>query len=305
MTRVRHSVWCFSVRPRGRAQGGFTLLEILAGSAMLAVLVVGLVSAFYSAIKMREKTNAALDKDQPLQTCLQVMKRDFTSAMPSNGLLSGTFVGEKGGNGDSEYDQVEFNTATGLVNKSAPWGDLCKVSYTLKNADDILKDDSSFAASETNDADLTGPSESEWIQEEASKGLFLVRTLTRNLLPTTSEDSKSEVLLSGIDTLEFSYYDGEEWAESWDSSSNENAVPKAIKALIVFRADRDSSEPVHPDVELVVAMGLQPVPTSTSSSSSSSGGGSATPTPESGGGGGGGTPGGPSGGGSGGGGGGQ
>jgi uncharacterized membrane protein YgcG len=264
------------------------LLEILVGSAMLAVLVVGLVSAFYSAIKMREKTNASLDKDQPLQTCLQVMKRDFTTAMPSNGLLSGTFVGEKGGSGDSEYDKVEFNTASGYVSKSTPWGDLCKVSYTLKNADDVLKEDSSFAVSETNDADLAGPSESDWIQEEASKGLFLVRTVTRNLLPSTTEDSKSEVLLSGIDLIEFSYYDGEEWAESWDSSSEENALPKAIKAVIVFRADRNSSEPVHPDVELVVSMGIQPAPTSTTSSSSSSGGGSATPTPESGGEGGGG-----------------
>ncbi len=288
MTTIWRTVLSFSGRPQGRGRRGFTLIEILAGSAMLAVLVVGLVSAFYSAIKMREKTNASLEQDQPLQTCLQAMKRDFAAAMPSGGLLAGSFLGENAGSGSSDYDKVEFNSASGILNKSFPWGDLFKVAYTLEKADDILENSDSFEDTGADDSDLAGLSESEWIQEEASKGLFLVRTVTRNLLPSTTEDSKSEVLLSGINMIEFSYYDGEEWAESWDSSAEENALPKAVKAIISFRENPDSTEPVHPDVELVIALGIQPAPTSTSSSSSSEGGGSATPTPESGEGGGGG-----------------
>jgi prepilin-type N-terminal cleavage/methylation domain-containing protein len=122
MSKTLFTTGGFPRRRFGRVRGGFTLLEILAGSAMLAVLMVGLVSAFYSAIRMRERTHATLDKDLPLQTCLQVMRRDFTAAMPSAGLLTGSFVGEKGGSGDSDYDQVEFNTASGVLDKSLPGG---------------------------------------------------------------------------------------------------------------------------------------------------------------------------------------
>jgi hypothetical protein len=97
-------------------------------------------------------------------------------------------------------------TATGALSETEPWGDVQKVTYELKNPTD---------------------------QNSPGKDLF--RSVTRNLLTMTTPTVEDQWMMGGVESIQFSCFDGTQWQNSWDTTAltsvNTN-LPVAVRVVI-------------------------------------------------------------------------
>jgi len=175
---------------------------------------------------MRENAYRAIERDLPSDYVVQIMQRDLMNCVGGGGLLGGPLVGEMEEEGDTRLDTLELCASSGRVNDTNVWGDVQKIEYYLEEPEDA----------------------------DGAEGYDLVRAITRNLLASVEEDPEEERLLRGVTYLEFTYYDGEEWQDSWDTTQTENENPQAIGVRIEFvpaaSGERDAS-PIDFVVEIV------------------------------------------------------
>ena len=87
-------------------------------------------------------------------------------------------------------------------------------------------------------------------------GQDLFRLVTRNLLPPVQEEVEQQWLMSDVERLEFSFHNGTSWQTTWDSTTEESVLPKAIKVQIEL-AITDPALPPKPLVEIVVPIVVQ------------------------------------------------
>ena len=211
----------------------FTLIEMILAIGIAAIVLVAINAVFFSALHLREVTQAAVDDATPVTQALTILRRDLQCAVPPepNGVLSGDF---KAGNvtsiGMSLPVAVEMFTATGVLHDNQPWGDIQRVTYELK--------------------DPVG---------HTTPGKDLIRSVTRNLLSTAALDVEDQWMLSGIESIKFSCYDGTQWSDAWDTtdttSLNTN-LPVAVRVMIQMAGNQGGKTPAPP-VEILVPIDSQ------------------------------------------------
>jgi type II secretion system protein J len=190
---------------------GFTLIEMIlaVGVAALVLAVIG--SVFFAALHLQTATQEAVNEATPVDQALAVMRRDLQCVVtPTNGtskILSGDFrVGTLTSPGISQPVAIEMFTATGALRDNAPWGDIQKITYELKDPSD-----------------------------RNAPGKDLYRSVTRNILAATTPDVADQWMLSGVQSIEFSCFDGSQWSDTWDTtgvtSVNTN-LPVAVRVRI-------------------------------------------------------------------------
>jgi type II secretion system protein J len=233
------------VQPARRA---FTLIEVLLAVAIFSVVLVAINTVFYTALRLRKHTTEALERSLPLDNALAIMRRDLMNTMPIGGNLASSFrdgpiiVGTSMG----QYVGLEFFTTTGVLKDDEPWGDIQKVTYAL----------------------VDPPA-----RAQASSGKDLVRFVTRNLLPLTEEDPEQQRLLSGVDRLEFTCFDGMNWRDLWDTTTTDTNMPLAVRIRIALVPDeRDNARNRQP-YELMVPFVIQPLGTNTTTATTGGTGG--------------------------------
>jgi type II secretion system protein J len=244
-------------RDRGRfADGGelnraFTLLEVLLAIAIFSIVLVAIHMVFYSAVQLRNKTTAALESSIPLQQALTLMKRDLQNIV----MPGGTFFGELQTSQASTLGTTNllntmspvndslpgqsspaFFTASGVLDDTLPWGAIERVTYYL--------------APSTNN----------------TPGKDLIRSVTRNLLPSMPEIPETQPLMSGLEGIFFTYYDGIQWRDYWDSTIESNKLPQGIKVELQLVNEPGSRYRPMP-IDLVVPVVLQPPTNQTSQAS--------------------------------------
>jgi type II secretion system protein J len=230
---------CFVIRHSSFVipQRGFTLLELLLAVLVFSIVLGAIHVVFFSAFKLRNKTSEAIERALPLQQTLAVIKRDLANIVPPGGLLSGalqstptlsTASGAMTGS-LNRGNGPQFYTAAGIVDDGAPWGEVERVSYHL--------------APPTNNA----------------PGQDLFRSVARNLLPLTQDETDDQFMMSGVESIEFQYFDGNAWKDTWDSTLEDSAtgftnnLPRAIKMqLALYTENRSLGTPAP--VELIVPM---------------------------------------------------
>jgi type II secretion system protein J len=213
-----------------QSSGGFTLLEVLVATAIFVVLVGALYSLLYGALRLREKTYEVTEAGLPTDYIALLMKRDLANIAAPVALLAGPMIGEKEEQGEQRLDRLEFHTTSGIVNDTAPWGDVQKIEYYLAEARDYRE----------------------------SEGNELVRAVTRNLLASTTEEPAEQFLLSGVQSLEFAYYDGEYWQDVWDSTAQENETPLAVRMHLEFVRSEEGARERRP-IDLVCEIAVKSV----------------------------------------------
>ncbi len=235
------SVICLPARTHA-----FTLLELLLAILVFAIVLGAIHVVFFSALKLRNRTSATIERSLPLQQALGIIKRDlanlappggtFSVALQSTPTVSPTAGGSTNSTGASNLSDSQdrgngpqFYTAVAVVDDNAPWGEIERVSYYL--------------AQPTNN----------------TPGMDLHRSVTRNLLPVMQSDAEDQFLMSGVDSIKFEYYDGNDWQDTWDSTQTDSAtglannLPSAIKVELQLHPESNVNGVPAP-VEFVVPL---------------------------------------------------
>jgi type II secretion system protein J len=201
----------------------FTLIEMILAIGVAAIVLIAINTVLFAALRLRDATSAAVDAAMPLDQAATFLRRDLQCVVtPTNGtskVLSGDFrVGTLTSAGVSEPVAIEMFTATGALSDNAPWADIQRVTYELKQPAD-----------------------------RSASGQDLVRSVVRNLLSTSTPYVEDQLMLTGVANIRFSCYDGAQWQDTWDTtgitSANTN-LPLAVRVDIQMSGN-NNAQPVE------------------------------------------------------------
>lgn len=193
------------------ADNAFTLIEVILAIGIAAIVLITISTVFFAAIRLRDATQEVVDNAKPADLTLVTMQRDLECVVtPTNGttkVLSGDFrVGDITSSGNNEPVAIEMFTTTGQLTDKEPWGEIQRVTYELR--DPVTRN---------------------------APGKDLYRSITRNLLSPTLPQVEDQWMMSGVQSLAFSCYDGSQWWNTWDTtgltSANTN-LPVAVRVDI-------------------------------------------------------------------------
>lgn len=211
----------------------FTLIEVLLAVTIFAIVLAAINMVFFSALRLRMTTSRALDAALPLQQALTALRRDLQGALPpgTNCDLAGDFKSGASANGFgmTQNGGLEFYTSTGVINDKAPWGDVQRVFYQLR----------------------------EPANRTTALGKDLIRGVTRNLLSTTMEDPTEQWLIGDIESLEFACYNGTDWRDSWDTSMGDSGLPQAVRVRIQLASNDAANSRNRQPIEILVPIESQ------------------------------------------------
>jgi len=210
----------------------FTLIEVLIATLSFAIILAALNGAFYASLRLRSRTVKLVEEVIPLNHLATILKRDLRGVQ-TLGVLAGPLQGEATGLGLKQSGRLEMSTSSGIVEDQNNWGDLQKVAYYLKPPE--------FS--------------------RTTRNLEMVRAVTRNLLASGSQDLEETPLVSNLETMQITFYNGSDWVNTWYSTNQEPALPQAIKMSLFFTAT-DSGQPAREPLEFLVPI-LTQAPTNT------------------------------------------
>jgi type II secretion system protein J len=201
---------------------GFTLIEMILAVGVAALALLCATAVLFTTLRLRDDVSAMVEEATPVDQALTFLRRDLQCLVtPTNGtskFLSGGFrAGTINSDGGSEPVAVEMFTATGALSQNAPWADIQRVTYGLKNS-----------------ADTPGRRD-------------LYRSVVRNLLATGMPEVEDQLMLNGVESVKFACFDGSSWQGTWDTSdvtSVNTNLPLAVRVEIQM-AGGDANEPVQ------------------------------------------------------------
>ncbi|MCI0537454.1 MAG: prepilin-type N-terminal cleavage/methylation domain-containing protein, partial [Verrucomicrobiales bacterium] len=184
----------------------FTLLELLIAVVAFAIVLAAINTVFYAALRLRNKSAESFERSRPIEQAMAIIKRDLANIVLPGGTLLGSLQTTSITNTVAGQLSPDFYTSSGLIDQTSPWAEVQKVSYALVQSG------------------------------KGATGLDLIRVVTRNLLPIAVADQPvQQWLMSGVQGMLFSYYDGNQWRQEWDTttadptSGQTNSLPQAIK----------------------------------------------------------------------------
>jgi prepilin-type N-terminal cleavage/methylation domain-containing protein len=200
-----------------RNSGGFTLLELLLAMALSLIVAATLAAALFTAFKARTSANNAVDSTREIATVGDIVEREVANGLPPTPLPAGVGTVTLPGQNSSSTSGILIGPYEGLVDsvdffesgpepKAALQGDAREVSFLL-------------------------------IKDPQGTGQALVKRVTTNLLATTPTPDPDEVIARNVTSLEFSYFDGTAWNDTWDSTIAQlnapiNTIPFAVQITI-------------------------------------------------------------------------
>jgi len=210
------------------AAAGFTLIEVLLALGICALVLIVISSVFAGALHLEQSASASLDESLPIERAMNLLRRDLKNAVPPGGMLAGPMQSGSLEGGVDANSGIQIYTTTGLITPNAPWGEIQKVTYGLQAPGDATA---------------------------AGTGKDLVRTVSRNLLSTTTLDEEDQFLASGVESLNFSYFDGANWLDTWDDTTETN-LPIAVRVSLQLAA-KDSNQTRPEPMQILVPLMAQ------------------------------------------------
>ncbi len=262
---------------------GFTLLEVLISISILVVLVAVVYASFAS---VTDSMSVARVRTEEMRL-RQFLERSFRSNL-SSVYVDGAyeqeafqFIGLNDENSVGPRDSLRFVSTNALMGGMALPGDFKEVRYEVIGGEDgILGEDfqlDNASQQEFEEIDLT-PDQAKLEATEtpllASNAQAVDETGNLDVTQQLTDDPSMPIFEAPswsvpIRTLDFLYWDGQEWVEEWDSQES-GRLPWCIHVRINFaRTDEEIAYELEsnidieesPDFECVIpipiAMGLQ------------------------------------------------
>ncbi len=198
----------------------FTLIEMVLAIGVASIALVAVNAVLFSSLRLRTVTEDTVDAATPVDQAVTFLRRDLECLVtPTNGttkVLSGDFrVGDVNSAGVPEPVAIEMFTATGAMSDNAPWADIQRVTYELRQPTD-----------------------------RAAAGRDLIRSVARNVMDLTTPDVADQLMMSGVADIKFTCYDGTQWQDTWDTTSpttvNTN-LPLAVRVDIQLAGNSAAS----------------------------------------------------------------
>ena len=190
------------MRRRHPNAGGFTLLEMLAATAMVAMLAGSLYASLHIAFKARNTATAAMEAVRKSSLSMEIIRADLQSAMVPHGTLASEFTGSPSATvPGAQGDSLVFCSSASDIQSGPGVGDVKKIEYFC----------------------------------ELSPGtgrLELIRRVTTNLLAPETAAPRQEILARDVRAFTLRYFDGQTWEDAWDSVAKDNVLPKAVEVTI-------------------------------------------------------------------------
>lgn len=212
-----------------RRSHGFTLIELLLAMMIFAVVLTAVNGVFFGAMRLWKKTSDVAQRALPVQQTFAALRRDLTGIVVPGGTFAGVLNSSATIQGLNQQDvATEFFTNSGRRLANVPWGDLQAVAYVLRDP--------------TNRTELAGRD--------------LVRIVRRNLLPVLQVEAEEQHLMSGVERIDFSFYDGSSWRTSWNSTNELSPLPTAVKVEIVVAPEPVEAGRVRPSTHALAPLQL-------------------------------------------------
>lgn len=198
---------------RRRTRSGFTLLELVTATSMVAMLTLALYGAMSTAFRARRTMASQTTAVRQAAIAMDLVAQDLQNVLPPTGTLAGPFVGTAMGNPGAEADSL--------------------VIYTLCRDTDPKSDDPFSEGMRQVEIALSGDTQS----------TTLVRRVVRNVLSQSAVAPQEEVIATDVRALAIRYFDGTTWQEQWDSTQLNNVLPVAVEMSIELNqpAGRDEN----------------------------------------------------------------
>jgi prepilin-type N-terminal cleavage/methylation domain-containing protein len=209
-----------SVPPTGRyvcptSAPAFTLLELLVALIISGLLAFSIFSSLHIAFKAQENSKADVAPIGSIDMAWDLIRADLQAAQPpnpaasplptqppaSNGVFVGPFQGLQNGSQAGVGDTIDFFTNAYAPQHQSGNGEIKHVLLTTEARQD---------------------------------GICLVRQVIPNLLSQQSPPPDEEVICRNVTMFTLTYYDGEQWQTSWDSTQYNNSLPAAVEVTIEF-----------------------------------------------------------------------
>lgn len=210
---------------------GFTLLEVLMAITACAVILAAIYGIFFKAIGLRDKATERVRDVRVQAHAAQVLRNDLRNALVSGGKMAAVLTGSRTAPETSFPGYLKFITTTAPDVVDELRGELQEVAFY------VVADPEAAVSGER-----TG---------------LLVRAVEHNLLATVREDAIEEPLLRGVEAIEVAFYDGTDWQESWEVTTDAPTLPQGVRVRIQSAAERPG-EPKPPAIEVVVPWTTQP-----------------------------------------------
>ena len=211
----------------------FTLIEMVLAIGVASIVLIAVNTVLFASLRLRDATADVVDSATPLDSAVTFIRRDLECVVtPTNGttkVLSGDFrAGNVSSAGVPEPVAVEMFTTTGALSANAPWAEIQRVTYELKQPTD-----------------------------RNAVGKDLYRSIVRNLLTITTPEVEDQLMLSGVQNIKFSCYDGAQWQDTWDTTgvtSTYTNLPLAVRVDIQMAGNNSAN--AQP-IEMVVPIDAQ------------------------------------------------
>ena len=186
----------------GTKESAFTLLEMIVAMALMSVIAGSLYASLHIGFRARESAAAALEPVRMAELGIELLRKDMESALPPTGILAGEFVGH------DAKDDVGRDADTLLFHSSA------NVPELSERACDIRRVELALAS----------------VSDGTARAL--IRGITTNLLATETVEPEEEVLCRAVLAFNLRYFDGSDWLDSWDSTTQSDVLPVAIEVTL-------------------------------------------------------------------------
>jgi prepilin-type N-terminal cleavage/methylation domain-containing protein len=208
MHDVRQSrlLWVAASKPKALGMGcpAFTLLELLVAMTLMVAAASCLYTALYTGFRAQRSAQAAVEPTATAINAVELVKQDLCGVLPPGSALAGAFIGtDATGIKGVEADSLSFYTTHIYPEEELPVGGLGQIELLLE--EDSESDDGTYR---------------------------LLRRVTTNLLPLRTAEAEEQVLCRGVASLNFRFYDGNDWVDEWDSTADANSLPRAVEVDI-------------------------------------------------------------------------
>jgi len=199
----------------------------------MAILVGGLSMSLGNALNAWDRGRAQAARAQEVRVALDVLARDLRNAFLDEQRPLTWFIGEDFANGDSDTDELYLTANSrpmalylgadpSLEEPARAYSDLCEIQYRV----------------ELDDAEYRG----------------LVRREQNPPDDDPEDGGVEEILSEWVTSLSLRYFDGEDFVDDWETSEEDQQLPRAVEIYCTFEPIEESQQALPVTYRTVVPL---------------------------------------------------